>query len=93
MIQSRFVVELKITGSGVVRAVLGGTERGPERGALPGTAGSPAASCQLSGVVQVAAGDVARVVGVCEGVVKEVHGGGVSWTLLFGIFNCGVSWK
>ena len=40
----------------------------------------------LKGVVRVAAGDVARVVGEGEGVVKEIHGAGgcaVSWTSLF----------
>ena len=86
MILSCFVVELKITGSGVVRTLPGWTERGPERRALPRTAGSLAASHVLRGVVRVAADDVARVFGVCERVVKEVHRGdgcGVSWKLLF----------
>ena len=75
LILSCFVVELKITGSGVVRTLPGWTERGPERRALPRTAGSLAASHVLRGVVRVAAGDVARVFGVCERVVKEVHWG------------------
>ena len=73
MILSSFVVELKITGSWVVRTIPGWTERGSERRALSRTAGSLAASRHLKGVVRVAAGDVARVVRVCEGVVKEVH--------------------
>ena len=81
-----FASELEITGSGVIGALSRGTERGSERRALPRTAGSLAASRYLGGVVRVAAGDVARVVGVCERVVKEVHRGdgcGVSWKLLF----------
>ena len=73
MNHGRIVVELKITGSWVVRTVPGGTERGPESRALPRTAGSPAASHILRGVVRVAAGDVDRVVGVGESVVKEIH--------------------
>ena len=75
MILSSFVIEPHITGSGVFRTIPRGTERGSERRALPRTAGSLAASRHLKGVVRVAAGDVARVVGKCEGVVKEVHGG------------------
>ena len=68
-----FASELQITGSGVISALSRGTERGPERRALPRTAGSLAASRHLKGVVRVAAGDVARVVGEGEGVVKEIH--------------------
>ena len=79
--------ELKITGSGVISTIPRGTERGSESRALPRTAGSLAASHHLKGVVRVAAGDVARVVGVCESTVKEIHGCAVSWTLLFGIFK------
>ena len=85
-----FTSELKITGSGVVGALPWGTERGPERRALPRTAGSLAASYHLKGVVLEAAGDLARVVGICESIVKEIHWGsrhGVPWTLLFGIFK------
>ena len=105
LILSCFVIELKITGSGVVRTIPGGTERGSERRALPRTAGSLAASRHLKGVVRVAAGDVARVVGVRESVVKEIHRGdscGVAWILLFGIFKtkqvslkylCKVGWS
>ena len=73
MILSSFVVELKITGSWVISTIPGWTERGSERRALPRTAGSLAASCHLNGVVRVAAGDVACVLGVCESVVKEIH--------------------
>ena len=54
---------------------------------MPRTAGSLAASRHLQGVVRVAAGDLAGVVGVCESSIKEIHGSGVSWTLLFGIFK------
>ena len=53
---------------------------------MPRTAGSLAASRHLRGVVRVAAGDVARVFGVCEGVVKEIHRGDyccVPWTTEF----------
>ena len=85
-----FASELQITGSGVISALSRGTERGPERRALPRTAGSLAASRHLKRVVRVAAGDIARVRGVCEGSVKEIHRGdscGVSWTLLFGNFK------
>ena len=85
-----FASELKITRFGVISALSRGTERGPERRALPRTAGSLAASRHLKGVVRVAAGDVARVVGVCDSVVKEIHGGGscgVSWTLLYWYFQ------
>ena len=78
-----FTSELKITCFGVISALSRGTERGPERRALPRTAGSLAASRHLKGVVRVAAGDVARVLGVCERVVKEVHREGVFWKLLF----------
>ena len=73
-----FTSELKITRSGVISALSRGTERGPESRALPRTAGPPATSCHLRGVVRVAAGDVARVVGVSESTVKEVHGCGIS---------------
>ena len=73
-----FASELKITRFGVISALSRGTERGPERRALPRTAGSLAASRHLKGVVRVAAGDVDRVVGVGESVVKEIHRGGVS---------------
>ena len=76
MILSSFVVELKITGSWVVRTIPGWTERGSERRALPRTAGSLAASRHLKGVVRVAAGDVARVVGEGKSIVEEIHGGG-----------------
>ena len=76
MILSSFVVELKITGSWVVRTIPGWTERGSERRALPRTAGSLAASRHLRGVVRVAAGDVARVVGEGKSIVEEIHGGG-----------------
>ena len=105
LILSSIVTELKITASGVVRTIPRGTERGPKRRALPRTAGSLAASHHLKGVVRVAAGDVARVVGVCEGIVKEIHRGdscGVAWILLFGIFKtkhvslkylCKVGWS
>ena len=61
---------------------------------MPRTAGSLAASRHLKGVVRVAAGDVARVVGVCDSVVKEIHGGGscgVSWTLLYWYFQNKIS--
>ena len=68
-----FITELKSTGSGIISALSRGTERRPESRALPRTAGSPAASHILKGVVRVAAGDIARVLGVCESVVKEVH--------------------
>ena len=68
-----FITELKSTGSGIISALSRGTERGPERRALPRTAGSLAASRHLKGVVRVAAGDVACVVGKCEGYVKEIH--------------------
>ena len=80
MILSSFLIELQITGS---RTIPRGTKRGSKRRALPRTAGSLAASHVLRGVVRVAAGDVARVVGVCERVVKEVHREGVFWKLLF----------
>ena len=73
MILSSFVVELKITGSWVVRTIPGWTERGSERRALSRTAGSLAASRHLKGVVRVAAGYVGHVLGVCERVVKEIH--------------------
>ena len=73
MILSSFLIEVNITGSGVVRTLPGGTERGPERRALPRTAGSLAASRHLKGVVRVAAGDGASVFRVGEGVVKEVN--------------------
>ena len=73
LILSCFVAELKITGSGVVRTIPGGTERGSERRALPRTAGSLATSHYLGGVVRVAAGDVACVVGEGECIVKEIH--------------------
>ena len=72
------LIELKITGSRVVCTVSGGTEGGPKSRAFPFTADSLAASHIRGGVVLVAAGDVARVVGVGESVVKEIHGGGVS---------------
>ena len=68
-----FTSELKITGSGVISALSRGTERGSERRALPRTAGSLAASYHLKGVVLEAAGDLARVVGICESIVKEIH--------------------
>ena len=68
-----FASELQITGSGVISALSRGTERGPERRALPRTAGSLAASHYLGGVVRVAAGDVACVVGEGECIVKEIH--------------------
>ena len=74
---SSIIIELKITGSRVVGTVPGGTEQGPDGRAFPRTAGSPTASHVLGGVVRVAAGDVDRVVGVRERVVKEIHGGGV----------------
>ena len=80
--------EVKITGSGVISAIPRGTERGSESRALPRTAGSLAASHILRGFVRVAAGDVTRVVGVCEGVVKEIHRGDncfVPWTIEFDI--------
>ena len=105
LILSSFVAELKITGSGVISAIPGGTERGSERRALPRTAGSLAASRHLRGVVRVAAGDLAHLIGRCEGIVKEIHRGDsrcVSWTLLFGIFKtkqvslkylCKVGWN
>ena len=85
------MVEVNLTGSGVIRTILGWTEGGPESRALAGTACSLAASrhlkgvefsfiqvlrLHLKGVVRVAAGDVARVVGEGEGVVKEIHRGG-----------------
>ena len=85
-----FASELKITRFGVISALSRGTERGPERRALPRTAGSLAASHVLRGVVRVAAGDLAHLIGRCEGIVKEIHRGDsrcVSWTLLFGIFK------
>ena len=68
-----FASEFEITGSGVIGALSRGTERGSERRALPRTAGSLAASHYLGGVVRVAAGDVARVVGEGERIVKEIH--------------------
>ena len=70
------MVEINLTGSGVFRTIPGWTKRGPESRALASTACTLAASCHLKGVVRVAAGDVARVVGEGEGVVKEIHGGG-----------------
>ena len=57
---------------------------------MPRAAGSLAASYHLKGVVLEAAGDLARVVGICESIVKEIHRGcryGVAWTSLFGIFK------
>ena len=68
-----FITELKSTGSGIISALSRGTERGPERRALPRTAGSPATRCHLKGVVRAAAGDVALVAGEGERVVKEIH--------------------
>ena len=73
-----FTSELNITRSGVISALSRGTERGSESRALPRTAGSLAASHVLRGVVRVAAGDLAHSIGVCEGIVKEIHRGGVS---------------
>ena len=73
MILSCFVAELKITRSWVISAIPGWTERGSERRALPRTAGSLAASRYLGGVVRVAAGDLARVLGEGECNVKEIH--------------------
>ena len=73
LILSCFVAEHEITSSGVISALSRGTERGPERRALPRTAGSLAASHYLGGVVRVAAGDIARVVGEGECIVKEIH--------------------
>ena len=71
-----FASELKVTGSGVISALSRGTERGSERRAFPRTAGSLATSHYLGGVVRVAAGDVARVVGEGKSIVEEIHGGG-----------------
>ena len=68
-----FASEFESTGSGVIGALSRGTERGSKRRALPRTAGSLAASHHLGGVVRVAAGDVARVVGEGECIVKEIH--------------------
>ena len=81
------MVKVDLTGSRVFRTIPGWTERGPERRALPRAAGSLAASRHLRGVVRVAAGDVARVVGVGESGVKEIHGCVFFWTLLFSIFK------
>ena len=67
------MVEVDLTGSGVIRTILGWTEGGPESRALAGTACSLAASRHLKGVVRVAAGDGAPVFRVGEGVVKEVN--------------------
>ena len=68
-----FASELQITGSGIISALSRGTERSSESRTLPRTAGSLAASRHLRGVVRVAAGDVARVVGEGECIVKEIH--------------------
>ena len=53
------MVEINLTGSGVVRTIPGWTKRGPESRAMAGTACSLAANRHLKGVVRVAAGDVA----------------------------------
>ena len=84
-----FTSELDLTGFRVVRTIPGWTERGIESRACSGTACSLAASHHLKSVVRVAAGDIAPVFWVTEGVVKEVNWGGVcgaSWASLFGIF-------
>ena len=72
---SNFTDEFKVnfTGSRIVRAIPGWTERGPECRALPRTAGSLAASRHLRGVVPMATGDVAHAVGEGEDNVKEIH--------------------
>ena len=74
---SSFVIEFKITGPGVVRTIPGWTERGSQRRALPRTAGSLAAGCQLKGVILVAAINSHRLIEESEDVVKEVNRTGI----------------
>ena len=76
-----------LTRSGVVCTIARGTKRGSKCWALP-FAADPLTTSHLSrGVVWFTTGDLARVVGKGEGVVKEIHwwgicGGGFSWEAL-----------
>ena len=65
--------EANVTGSWVISAVTGGTERGPKSGALPCTAGTLATSCNLRRLVREAARHVAQVARGGEGSVDEIQ--------------------
>ena len=61
LILCSFSVEADLTGSWVISAVAVGTEGGLKSRALPGTAGTLAASCNLRRLVREAARHVAQV--------------------------------
>ena len=76
LILCSFSFEADLTGSWVISAVAGGTERGPKRRALPCTAGTLTTSCNLRRLVREAARHVAQVARGGEGSVDEIQRNG-----------------
>ena len=74
--------KVEVARSREVGTVPRGTERSPKCWALSCAADPLPTGCLFKGVVQFAAGNIARVVGKGEGIVKEIHWGGgssVTW--------------